>query len=130
MAITLHEPFFISSRLLPAIRVGGATVSIEYAAIPPRGGVRYRYHIDFPDGTTHSSEDLRSGVKEGSLKSGMEALLSFLAACGESRAPSATYPGENADLFPDTVGEWAYQHKDEIEALSLWIEEARDCCIE
>lgn len=44
-------------------------------------------------------------------------LLSFLTACAES------YPdGENADLFPRDVAEWAAQHSDELSMLRFEIE--------
>lgn len=44
-------------------------------------------------------------------------LLSFLTACAES------YPdGENADLFPPPVAEWAAQHSDELAMLRFEIE--------
>jgi hypothetical protein len=128
--IELKEPFFISSRLLPAVKVGDATISIEYAGNEPDGRVRYRYFIDFADGTEHVGEDLRSGVRGGSLREGMESLLSFLEACSESRRHGLDEPGENADLFPDNVGEWACQNDGEIASVRLWIEETEGCCVE
>jgi len=130
MAITLKDPFFISSRLLPAVKVGNTTISIEYTGREPQGRTQYRYYIDFADGSEHVGEDLMSGVGGGSLKEGMDSLLSFLVACSESRRPGPYAPGENADLFPDRVGEWAEQNDSEITSVQIWIEEAGDCCIE
>jgi len=130
MSVELRKPFFISSRLLPAVKVGDATISIEYAGNEPDGRVRYRYYLDFADGTEHVGEDLKSGVFGGTLKQGMESLLSFLEACAESRNPRHGEPGENADLFPDRVGEWAYQNDGEIASVRLWVEETENCCIE
>lgn len=131
MSIELKEPFFISSRLLPAVKVGGTTVSIEYAGDRlPDGRVPYRYFLDFPDGTEHVGEDLKSGAFGGTLRQGMESLLAFLEACGESRNPRYGDHGENADLFPESIGDWAYQNSDEITSVRLWIEETDGCCIE
>lgn len=126
MSIELQEPFFISSRLLPSVRVGETAIGIDYSKICPDGRVQYRYYIDFPNGTTHVGEDLRSGVNGGTLREGMESLLSFLSACGES------YRGgdENADLFPAEIAEWCCQNSDEIASVKLWIEEKEGCCVE
>lgn len=126
--MTLREPFFISSRLLPSVRVGDATVGIEYAAKPPRGRVTYRYVLDFADGTEYTAEDIQSGTQGGTLREGMESLLSFLCACGESSRPG--YAGENADLFPLAVAEWCHQNSDEIWSAKVWIEESPECCVE
>jgi len=126
VSIELQEPFFISSRLLPSVRVGETVIGIDYSKICPDGRVQYRYYIDFPDGTTHVGEDLRSGVNGGTLREGMESLLSFLSACGESYHGK----GENADLFPAEIAEWCYQNSDEIASVWLWIEEKEECCVE
>lgn len=122
MSIELHHPFSISSRLLPSVKVGDATISIEYAGNEPDGRVRYRYYIDFADGTEHVGEDLRSGVQGGSLREGMESLLAFLDASAEG--------GENEDLFPPVVVEWARQNDSKIAGVRAWIEVTENCCVE
>ena len=129
-SIELQEPFFISSRLIPSVRVGETVIGIDYAKICPDKRVQYRYYIDFPDGTEHVGEDLRSGCNGGSLKEGMESLLSFLSACGESSNPRHGGDGDNADLFPPRVAEWCYLNDDEIGSVRLWIEESKECCVE
>lgn len=126
MSIELKEPFFISSRLIPSVRVGETVIGIDYSKICPDGRVQYRYFVDFPNGTTHVGEDLKSGVNGGTLREGMESLLSFLSACGGA----TRYGGENADLFPRKVAEWCYQNHSEIESVRLWIEEIEGCCVE
>jgi hypothetical protein len=124
--MTLTNPVQISSSLQPCIRIGGAEVCIEYSNRPGRDGrVRYRWQINMPDGTEYSDDDIQSGCQGGSLQEGMESLLSFLGAAAES------YPdGENADLFPLEVVEWAAQHSDEISMAQLEVEENKDCIIE
>lgn len=128
MSTTLRDPFFISSRLAPAVKVADATISIEYGEPTADGRIRYRYFIDFEGGVEHEGDDLKSGVGGGTLKQGMESLLSFLAACGESNRPGRK--GENADLFPPHIAEWCYENQDEIEMVRIQIEETEGCCVE
>jgi hypothetical protein len=79
-----------------------------------------------PDDTTHTGEDLKSGVGGGSLQEGFASLLAFLEAAAESyRYQFHTgRQGENVDLFPAEVIAWAYQHSDEIGMLRWAIEES------
>jgi len=128
MSTTLREPFFISSRLLPAVRVSDAIISIEYGDPCQDGRVRYRYFIDFGGENDHEGDDLKSGAGGGTLRQGMESLLAFLSSCGESCRPG--HEGENADLFPPHIGEWAYLNQDEIESVRFQVGETEDCCIE
>ena len=127
----LNPPFEISPRLLPAVRVGSAFVSIEFAGQTSDGRARYRYHIDTPD-WEYTGDDLKSGVGGGSLESGMESLLSFLSACGEAVAYSRRTgrESENADLFPPHVAQWCHQNSDELSMLQLEISEAEFDLIE
>lgn len=113
----LSPPYIITPRLLPGIKVADAIISIEFS---PRAGhqgrIRYRYHIDTP-AWSHTDDDLQSGAMGGSLASGMESLLTFLSACAESIAYSrhSGREGENADLFPPHVAEWADHNSSELE---------------
>jgi hypothetical protein len=122
----LHSPFAISARLLPAVQVGDAWISIEFAGLTSDGRARYRYHIDAP-GLEHTGEDLKSGVGGGSLQSGMESLLDFLGAAAESyhyRGNRCTDdPDDNCNLFPAPVTQWAYQNGDEITMIRMELEE-------
>lgn len=115
--MTLHPPFQISSRLLPAVRVGNDWISIEFDG-QSEGRTRYRFYIDFGN-QGYTANDLRSGVGGGSLQEGMCSLLSFLSACAESFMSK----GDNCDLFPPHVAEWAFQNKDELSMLSCELEE-------
>lgn len=67
-------------------------------------------------------QDLHTGVGMDHGPGEMLAtLLAFLTACAES------YPdGENSDLFPRDVAEWAAQHSDELAMLQFEIEEGDD----
>lgn len=122
MKLTLRHPFVIGSRLLPAVRVGGAEISIEYAG-QSEGRAVYRHYIDLP-GSRRAAivEDIRSGVGNATLRGGMSALLSFLYAA----ATQSDMHGE----FPGRVEEWARQNSDEISLVQMEIEETRDCCVE
>lgn len=119
-------PFLISSRLLPAVRIGDATVQLEFSTRPGRDGRnRYRWTIDLDAGGTYSDDDLQSGCGGGTIADGFASLLSFLSACGESyRYREATgRGGDNADLFPEPVAQWAAENEDEISMLAMELEE-------
>lgn len=122
----LSPPFLISSRLLPAVRIGDATVQLEFSSRPGREGrARYRWTIDFDNGETFSDDDLQSGCGGGTIAEGFSSLLSFLSACGEShRYREATgRGGDNADLFPAPVAQWAAENEDDLALLSCELDE-------
>lgn len=111
----LHEPFEISSRLLPSVKLGGATIQLEYAGTGERQ--RYKFTIDLPDGSEHTGDDLYSGCQGGDLQEGFESLLSFLSACGDSWRHCGRH-GENSGMFPQAVAEWAAMYTDELGLLA------------
>ena len=109
------SPIEITSRLLFGVRIGHTEISITYATLQGKEGrERYRYYIDGGD-VSYTSDDLQSGCQGGNLQEGLESLLSFLGACAEG--------GENADLFPPDVAEWAKSNSDEISMLAVELEE-------
>lgn len=123
----LHHPVIITSRLEPGVKVGKAFVSIAYAKRPgERGRTRFRYHIDIGK-KSYTGDDLQSGMGSASLQGGLESLLAYLGAAGESYAyrlrRGGKEKGENEDLFEPKVVEWAYQHSDEISMLQMELEE-------
>lgn len=120
----LHAPFSISARLLPSLEIGDATISIEPIGIAGHR-TQLRYFIDLPDGSTYAADDLSLGMG-GDLVEGFASLLSFLSACAESRAYGRRNRtiGENSDLFPDNVGEWAESISDELDILAFELETA------
>lgn len=124
----LNSPFEISSRLLPALRVADATISIDFAKRDGREGrTRYQWYIDTPDFEA-TGNDLQSGCQGGSLQEGMASLLSFLSACGEALNYSdrTGHESDNADLFPRNVAEWAQSHYEELSMLAIELEENKE----
>ncbi len=130
----ISAPCIITARLLPGLRLpDGGTISIDYA---DRAGdetrVRYRYYIDLPDSTEYSADDLQSGnIRGEGLQSGLASLLAFLGASAESfaydiRRGGNGMGGENSELFPRPVVEWASQNADEISMLAYELEEGED----
>jgi hypothetical protein len=127
----LREPFCISARLLPALRVEGAWIQLEPDGWSKDRRQVFRWTIDLPgvkgsDDGGFSAADLRSGVGGGaSLQQMFATLLGFLSACGESvrYADRTGREGENADLFPRQVARWAAQHADELAMLECVLEE-------
>lgn len=121
----LFKPFFISSRLRAAIKIGGATIDLEAGERNREGRTEYAYSITLEDGQCHEGNDLASGCLGGSVREGFESLLDFLSACGESVGYSQRTgrQSENADLFPAFIGEWAAQYSDELSLARLELEE-------
>lgn len=127
----LHSPFLISSRLLPALQIGGAWIQLEYSHTVLNRD-HYRHTIDLPSGESFSDSDL-SG--HGGLQEMFCSLLSFLDAAAESYRYHMDYDkaveaDSNATLFPREVVEWAYQNSDEISMTRLEIEESETALIE
>lgn len=124
----LRQPFEISSRLMPSVRIGGATLSVGLGRGLPSGRTLYDVWIDLPDGSEHEITDLKSGRQGGSVQKGMCALLSFLSAAAESRAYSrhSGEKGENEDLFCSEIVAWADDNSDELSMLACILEESGD----
>jgi hypothetical protein len=122
--VTLRAPLAISTRLLPAVQIGNAWLSLEPGGVV-EDRLQWRYFLDVAGEEIGSGADLASAPQytddEEGTRAAFGALLSFLTACAES------YPGgENADLFPTPVAEWACQHDDEIAMLREEIEGSDD----
>jgi len=128
----LSSPVQITSRLLPGVRCDDAFISIDYAKRAGNDGrTRYQWYVDIAD-QEFTGDDLQSGCGGGDLRSGLESVLSFLSACGESvnYASRTGRESENADLFPVALGEWCAEHSDELSMLALEIEESAECIAE
>ena len=117
----IQSPFIIGPRLLPALKVGGATLSLELdGSQSPDGRDIAEFTLDMPDGTMYVDRELKSGCQGFRSPVGaFESFLGFMTACIES-LEYANYSsdgeiGENANLFPSHIGEWALDNKYEIE---------------
>lgn len=122
----LHPPFMISARLAPCLDLGcGAKLSLvtttRGAPEPPFGGrLRYGFVIDFEDGTEYWDDKLQSGCGFGGVVDGFNGFLSFLLAAVESYEFEQRNPGsigENTDLFPLHIVQWASENKMAIECV-------------
>jgi len=129
----LRHPIEITSRLLPGVKVGDAYISIRYSSRPGDDGrFRYHYFIDLPGGVGHENDNMQSGCGGGNLLNGLDDLLSFLSACGESYDGFMGEDGwgENADLFPPAIGAWAAINQDKLGAIRTELEETETILIE
>jgi hypothetical protein len=110
--MTLHSPFIISSRLLPAVSIGQGSEQIT-VSLSPSGFI-----MDGPFGE-HRVTGLRLSPLCNSIESAFETLLSFMTAAAESFRYRGM-DGENADLFPAEVTEAISQVSSELEC--VWFE--------
>ena len=120
----LLSPIIITPRLMAGLKIGDSFVSIQDTGRNCEGRTIYRYHIDTPE-FEYTNNDLRSDIYGGTLQEGLETLLAFLGACAESGDD-----GENSDLFPINVREWANHHDDELAMLRIDLEENQNLITE
>lgn len=114
--IELNQPFIITARLLPGVRVGDSYISIKTNGRNREGRTEYVVYFDTPE-FEYTDSTLCSGCQGGDFEEGMESLLSFLMACVESGED-----GDNTDLFPAHVREWAEEHVSDLQILQMDIE--------
>lgn len=126
--MNISSPCIITARLLPGIRIGDSFISIDYSKNEHEElhRCRYLYYIDGPN-IEYQGDDISSGCNH-SLQSGLASLLSFLGAAAESyaydmRRGGDGTKGENSDLFPLPVVQWAHMNSDEISMYGLELEE-------
>src|SRR3990167_5816571 len=121
----LHPPLIITARLMPGLLIAGAFISLDCGRVSRDGRTIYQVWIDLPDGSEHEITDLRSGCGCGSVQDGLENLLGFLGAAAESRQywERTGMQGENEELFPPAVVDWAVENADEISLLQCDLEE-------
>jgi hypothetical protein len=109
-------------------QINGVTIFLSSGGRNSEGRTVYGYEISLPCGYKYHSNDLKSGCQGGNLKKGMGNLLGFLSAAGESfnyaeRKGLDGMEGENSDLFPREITEWAANNSDELTMACLEIEE-------
>lgn len=113
----LHPPFIITSRLVPGLRIGDATLhltSIGEWGDDGREEACFELEID---GVGHC-DVVRSGVGTG-FKSAVQAFhsyIGFLSAAAEAVQYGRRhgYKSDNADIFPPAVMQWADENYNEI----------------
>ena len=121
----VHDPFIINARLLPALKVGNGTLSL--ATVSWAEGLssmlgrrmKFGFYLDTPD-FEYFDDNMKSGCGGCSMVEAFESFLGFLEASVESYRYEQRHPwakGENTDLFPSYVVEWA--------AAQTYLEEAR-----
>jgi len=123
----LHPPFMISSRLLPAVKIDDATISLELVpSNEPNGRQRVRWYFDAP-GIEESAADI-TGL--GPLQEFFMSTLSFMGACAETvgyarrQGRELDPDNDNSGLFPPSMHEWLDQHEDEISMMQCEIEDS------
>lgn len=122
----LKTPFLISSRLLPAIRIAGCTISLEHIGYGRESRAEYLVYFDFADGRELQESGLAGpAIGEATLQSMFGTLLCFLYACGEGRRyeRASGRESEGSKLFQEPIAEWAEMNSDEISSLQYEIEE-------
>lgn len=105
------------------LKINDAKISIRWAInrTDINGRSVYHYRIKIPGHPVHFAEDLKSGcMRNATLDEGLENLLSFLGAAGESfdynvrENKDQSDPDSNASLFPIHISEWASKNSDGI----------------
>lgn len=120
----LHEPFIIGPRLLPALKIGDAFLSLDgmtESRVAFGSRQMRRHHPVFIldiGADSYEIDDVSSGA--GGFRSVVdpfEALLSFMSACAESihYRERTGMGGDNADLFEPAVAQWCADNASEIE---------------
>jgi hypothetical protein len=99
--MVLHPPFFISSRLMPAIKVDNVTISIERSSKERFGRESVTVYFDLPDGTEVVEDDLYV-LYSTPTQEVFSTLFAFLG-CGR-RATEETEDG--GPLFAPELHDW------------------------
>jgi hypothetical protein len=124
MELTLHHPLQISPRLLPALQVGNAWISIEPGGVAVGGRLEWHWHIDVHGAFEWSGRDLQTGPQhtdnEEGYRQAMSALLSFLMHAAECYRHDSDYEDSS---FSTAVVHWAYQYDDELGMAQVELEE-------
>lgn len=123
-------PMIITSRLLPGIRVGDASISVEIDGYEEGPRAQVRYYIDRPGADTYTAADVSAPVytddrQDGGariLRVGLATLLSFLASEAEAyEYAMRTHTGAPSEgwLCSAEIAAWASLNEDEIAMAGL-----------
>lgn len=110
------------------VRIADGTVAVEDTAqCNAHGAPRFRWTVVLDSGPSWAAEDLhgpRCGP-EPSEREMLGTLLGFLGAALESRdcRENTGRAGDNEDLFPAELLDWAAEHSDEVGMLACEFEE-------
>ena len=122
MPLTLHSPMKISPRLLPAVEVAGAWISLEPTGVS-ENRLQWQWHIDAKGGFTWSGGGLSTGPQhvddEAGYRAAMGALLAFLQDAAEQYRHDSDYDDPS---FSTACVHWAYQNDDELGMLQVELE--------
>jgi flavodoxin len=116
----MKAPFFISARLLPAIKVDGVTISLQRGIPDPASGYREKtkLYFDLPDGT-EIIDDTLNVLRNTPTQDVFGTLFAFLG-CGE-QAYSDT--DEGTAMFDKRLHDWIRDNKEEFSLLKIDLEE-------
>lgn len=114
----LEWPLIISSRLLPAVKIGEDFLSIDFDG----NSNSWSFYIDTQDGE-FSGDGLRGRFSD--IREVFECLLGFMEACAESVRYSrhTGERGENCDLFSPEIAIWIEENQTQIEYFRLVLSE-------
>lgn len=115
----LEQPFIITARLLPGLRIGDGFLSFDPQTLA--------IYLDTPT-FEHEATSFNTGAIR-SIVGCFEAILGFMSACAESVQYEARTgnKGENADLFPEQVAQWLAAHNDDINMAQCEISDESGC---
>src|SRR5437016_5033456 len=102
----LKEPFQISARLMAAVQIADAWISVGYGKATLDRRMEFEIYIDIGK-RGYKVKELRSGIGSATIQEGFVTLLSFLSAAGESYGHrirmGEKHPGENEIGFDPNV---------------------------
>lgn len=128
----VRRPFTKTRSGEPQLKIGGATIKVDYSELPSRSGFyhnRMSYAITIGK-KTYKGDDL---YNVSSLQEGFGSLLSFLEASGERYGYEvrSEHEGEiSNDILYGPVSQWAYEHLDYISLLRYELEDTGKVFIE
>ncbi len=108
----LKPPFFISSSLLPALKIGDSTLSMSTKTLT--------FYLD-----EHKITGFRPGA-HSSVQAWFDAMLSFMAAAAEAQksVDQGRY-SYNADLFVPEIMRWCQENASEIAMVQYKLEDSK-----
>lgn len=119
---TLTAPMFISSRLMPAILVGNATLSAEAQMVEDGERVHFRFHLDVPGLGSWTSGDSFVTVCATTWTVAAAKALECFCDASDSEESATTLRA-----MPDKFESWATSCNDSFffagENLRVWLED-------